>query len=171
MAPNLESLFGGTSGPVGDEFGIGAFPLIAGPEQVLQYLGRYTHRIAIANVRLVSCTDGVVQFRWKDYADHERTKIMALGVEEFLRRFLLHVLPRRFVRIRHFGLLANHHRRATIACARQLLHAPAPVTPSDVVGSADVDRSRCPFCRQGRWHVEILPPLVGPTTTSPDDTS
>ena len=79
----------------------------AGPEQVLRYLGRYTHRIAISNARLVSLTDGVVRFRWKDYADRGRPKIMALSVDEFLRRFLLHVLPRGFVRIRHFGLLAN----------------------------------------------------------------
>ncbi len=78
-----------------------------GPNQVLQYLGRYTHRIAISNARLISLTNGIIQFRWKDYADHGRTKTMALGVEEFLRRFLLHVLPRGFVRIRHFGLLAN----------------------------------------------------------------
>ena len=67
----------------------------------------YAHRIAISNARPISLTDGIVRFRWKDYADHGRTKVMALGVEEFLRRFLLHVLPRGFVRIRHFGLLAN----------------------------------------------------------------
>jgi hypothetical protein len=80
-----------------------AKPPFGGPVQVLQYLGRYTHRIAISNARLVSFTDGVVRFRWKDYTDRGRTKIMALGVDEFLRRFLLPVLPRGFVRIRHFG--------------------------------------------------------------------
>jgi hypothetical protein len=132
----------------------------AGPERVLRYLGRYTHRIAISNARLVRCTDGVVQFRWKDYADRGRTKVMALSVEEFLRRFLLHVLPRGFVRIRHFGLLANRHRRATIACARHLLGQTAPTT--SVADSPPADRDRtCPVCRQGQWQiVEVLRPLV-----------
>src|SRR5713101_380979 len=92
---------------------------IGGQAQVLKYLCRYTHRIAISNARLVSRVDGVVHFRWKDYADGGRPKIMALGVEEFLRRFLVHVLPRGFVRIRHFGFLANRQRRSAIACARQ----------------------------------------------------
>ena len=136
-----------------------------GPEQVLRYLGRYTHRIAISNARLTSLTDGVVRFRWKDYADRGRTKTMALGVDEFLRRFLLHVLPRGFVRIRHFGLLANRQRRATIARARQLLGAPPPASAD--ASRADADRTRCPFCRQGQWQVEILPPrpaALGPLT-------
>ena len=88
-----------------------AKPRFGGPAQVLKYLGRYTHRIAITNARLVSLVDGVVQFRWKDYADRGHTTIMALAVDEFLRRFLLHVLPRGFVRIRPFGLLANRQRR------------------------------------------------------------
>ena len=97
-----------------------------GLAQVLQYLSRYIHRVAISNARLISLTGGVVGFRWKDYADRGRTKIMTLGVDEFLRRFLLHVLPRGFVRIRHFGLLANAHRRRTIACAQQLLGVTTP---------------------------------------------
>ncbi len=131
-----------------------------GPAQVLQYLGRYTHRIAISNARLVSLTDGVVQFRWKDYADRGRTKLMALGVEEFLRRFLLHVLPRGFVRIRHFGLLANRQRRTLIARAQDLLGAPPPARSSDDAGAADGDPTRCPFCHQGHWQVEILAKLA-----------
>lgn len=143
----------------------------AGPAQVLQYLGRYTHRIAISNARLISLTDGIVRFRWKDYADHGRTKVMALGVEEFLRRFLLHVLPRGFVRIRHFGLLANRQRRMAITRARQLLGAPTPPSVSDDAPSADVDPTRCPFCHQGHWHVEILPPLGAPLAPVAADTS
>ena len=86
----------------------------AGPEQVLAYLGRYTHRVALSNDRLVELRDGRVRFRWKDYADRDRVKVMTLEAEEFLRRFLLHVVPRGFMRIRHFGLLANRTRCDTL---------------------------------------------------------
>ena len=142
-----------------------------GPAQVLQCLGRYTHRIAISNARLVSLTDGIVQFRWKDYADRGHTKIMALDVDEFLRRFLLHVLPRGFVRIRHFGLLANRQRRTLIARAQPLLGAPPPATSADEARSAAIDPTRCPFCRQGQWQVEILPPLAPRRAPLTADTS
>ena len=143
-----------------------------GPAQVLQYLGRYTHRIAISNARLVSLTDGVVRFRWKDYADRGRTKVMALDVEEFLRRFLLHILPCGFVRIRHVGLLANRQRRATLACARHLLGTVTPTAASDHPPAADVDPTRCPICRQGHWHVvEILRPVTAPPGPLTPDTS
>ena len=144
----------------------------AGPERVLRYLGRYTHRIAISNARLISLADGIVRFHWKDYADHGRTKVMALGIEEFLRRFLLHVLPRGFVRIRPFGLLANRHRRATIARARHLLGEAAPTTASADSPTPDSDRTRCPVCRQGRWQVvEILRPLAPARVPGPWNTS
>jgi hypothetical protein len=148
-----------------------AKPPFGGPAQVLQYLGRYTHRIAISNARLVSLVDGVVQFRWKDYAEGGRPKVMALAVEEFLRRFLVHVLPRGFVRIRHFGLLANRQRRTLIARAQHLLSAPTPATSSDDALSVDVDPTRCPFCRQGHWQVEILHPLAPLPVPVPSDTS
>jgi hypothetical protein len=82
----------------------------AGPEQVLRYLSRYTHRIAISNNRLVDINDGKVQFRWKDYRDGNRQKLMTLDADEFIRRFLLHVLPDGFQRIRYFGFLANRYR-------------------------------------------------------------
>ena len=153
-------------------WGVYAKRPFGGPAQVLQYLGRYTHRIAISNARLISLVDGVVQFRWKDYADHGQTKILALGVEEFLRRFLLHVLPRGFVRIRHFGLVANRQRRATLACARRLLGTVTPAASSDDPPAADVDPTRCPICRQGHWQVvEILRPLAGPFGPRTPDTS
>lgn len=143
-----------------------------GPAQVLKYLGRYTHRIAISNARLISLVDGVVQFRWKDYADGGRPKVMALGVEEFLRRFLLHVLPRGFVRIRHFGLLGNGQRRATIARARHLLGAPTPAAPGDHQSDADLDHTLCPLCRHGHWQVvEILRPSAPALTPATPDTS
>jgi hypothetical protein len=105
----------------------------AGPEQVLAYLSRYTHRVAIANSRLIACDERGVTFRWKDYREHGRTryKTMSLTTEEFMRRFLLHVLPSGFHRIRHYGLLANANRQRDIATARELLHQPAPTPPAD----------------------------------------
>ena len=103
----------------------------AGPEQVLDYLGRYTHRVAITNHRLVSLDHGRVSFRWKDYRHRHKTKVMALTAHEFLRRFLLHVLPDGFRRIRHYGFLANGHRTKKLAILRTLLAVPtpSPVTP------------------------------------------
>ena len=98
-----------------------AKPPFGGPEQVLAYLGRYTHRVAIANSRLVAMTDDAVSFRWKDYRHEGRPKVMTLAPVEFMRRFLLHVLPPGFHRIRHFGFLANSHRAARLARCRQLL--------------------------------------------------
>lgn len=98
-----------------------------GPEQVLEYLGRYTHRVAIANSRLVAVTDNHVGFLWKDYRHPDKRKVMTLDAEEFIRRFLLHVLPGGFHRIRHYGYLANGHRAAKLARCRRLLAAPAPI--------------------------------------------
>jgi hypothetical protein len=132
-----------------------------GPAQVLEYLGRYTHRVAISNQRLVSLDDRVVRFAWTDYADHDRRKVMALAVDEFLRRFLLHVLPRGFMRIRHFGLLANRHRAARVARCRQLLAAPTPPTAPDAPEVIDALLHRCPVCQVGHWVVvEILPRAI-----------
>lgn len=110
-----------------------------GPEQVLAYLGRYTHRVAIANSRLVDLHDGQVRFRWKDYRHHGKPKVMNLAAGEFIRRFLLHVLPPGFHRIRHFGFLANGHRAIRLARCRELLRAP-PSPPT--VADADY-RDRC----------------------------
>ena len=97
----------------------------AGPEAVLAYLSRYTHRVAISNSRLLALDERGVTFRWKDYRAKGQTryKAMTLSAEEFMRRFLLHVLPSGFHRIRHYGLLANGSRRANLALARELLHA------------------------------------------------
>lgn len=137
-----------------------------GPTQILEYLGRYTHRVALSNERLVRHADGVVHFRWKDYADGARTKVMALEAEEFIRRFLLHIVPGGFVRIRHFGFLANRTRRAKLAQCRALL-APPPAPAAAAIESVaalmlrltGIDIARCPRCHQGRLHVtEILPP-------------
>ena len=97
-----------------------------GPHYVLQYLGRYTHRVAISNHRLVSFTDGQVTFRWRDSAHQNEQKLLALSLDEFLRRFLLHLLPKGFVRIRNFGFLANRNRATLLPLCFQLLGAVAP---------------------------------------------
>jgi hypothetical protein len=98
-------------------------PPFGGPEQVFAYLGRYTHRVAIANSRLVSLTDTAVAFRWKDYRHHGNAKLMTLAANEFIRRFLLHTLPDGFHRIRHYGFLANSHRASKLALCHRLLDA------------------------------------------------
>jgi Putative transposase len=105
-----------------------------GPQHVLDYLGRYTHRVAIANSRLIGLDNGQVRFRWKDYRRPDKPKVMTLDANEFIRRFLLHVLPSGFRRIRHFGFLANVHRTARLATIRTLLDVSAPAAddqPSD----------------------------------------
>jgi hypothetical protein len=111
-----------------------AKPPFGGPEQVLAYLGRYTHRVAIANSRLASLENGQVAFRWKDYRHHDKAKVMTLAADEFIRRFLLHTLPGGFHRIRHFGFLANGCRVAKLALCRRLLAAP---TPTPIPPAAD----------------------------------
>ncbi len=142
----------------------------AGPEQVLEYLGRYTHRVALSNDRILSLDHGRVRFRWKDYADGARVKVMELEAAEFLRRFLLHVVPDGFVRIRHFGLLANRTRKAKLARCRQLLaQPPAPADhPVESVQAlmlrlTGLDIARCAVCHRGRLHVvDIFPPTPRP---------
>jgi hypothetical protein len=135
-----------------------AKPPFGGPEQVLQYLGRYTHRVAIANHRLIDCVDGKVRFHWKDYRHESRQKVMSLGDDEFIRRFLLHVLPSGFQRIRHYGFLANRNRAVKLARCRQLLSAPAPATKRPDASLDYRDRYEqltgkslrdCPKCKQG----------------------
>src|SRR5437667_9107694 len=101
-----------------------AKPPFGGPQQVLDYVGRYTHRVAISNERLLSLEDGQVSFRWKDYRHPQRPKVMTVAAEELIRRFLLHALPTGFQRIRYYGLLANCHRAGKLEVCRQLLSAP-----------------------------------------------
>jgi hypothetical protein len=110
----------------------------SGPEAVLTYLSRYTHRVAISNSRLIANDDRGVTFRFKDYRAHGRTryKTMTLITEEFMRRFLLHVLPSGFHRIRHYGLLANANRKHDIATAREVLHQPPPHPAAEPDGTA-----------------------------------
>jgi hypothetical protein len=135
-----------------------AKPPWGSPEQVLKYLSRYTHRVAIANSRLVFVGDGVVRFRYTDYAAEGTTKVMELQAEEFLRRFLLHVVPTGFVRSRHYGLLANRTRQDKLARARQLLALmaatpllfPASVPETDST-SSPLPAARCPHCAGTHW--------------------
>jgi len=107
----------------------------AGPEEVLRYLARYTHRVAISNRRLIACDEKGVTFKWKDYRIEgaERYKTMTLATDEFIRRFLIHVLPAGFHRIRYYGLLTSSKRAANVARARELLLTPPPVIPIDAI--------------------------------------
>jgi Putative transposase/Transposase zinc-binding domain len=131
-----------------------------GPEYVLQYLGRYTHRVAISNHRLISFADGKVTFRWRDSAHHNEQKLLTLSLDEFLRRFLLHLLPKRFVRIRNFGFLANRQRATSLPLCFQLLPSrSAPQTGQDcstIDGAKDL--WRCPQCAGPMVIIERLTP-------------
>ncbi len=137
---------------------------------MLKYLARYTHRVAISNARLLSLEDDRVSFRYKDYADGGRERTMVLEAAEFLRRFLQHVLPSGFVRVRHSGFLANGCRRAKLALCRELLGGPgdsevvSPVERSEVVSAlaAPVGGGLCPHCGKGRMVVVgEVPPVSG----------
>jgi hypothetical protein len=128
-----------------------------GPEHVLSYLGNYTHRVAISNRRMLGLVDGQVRFRWRDRAHNNRKRVMTLPAEEFLRRFLLHVLPRGFVRIRHFGFLTNRHKQQMLALCRTLL--PPAATASTVqpaAAPADVHFWKCPCCGGAMAVIERL---------------
>jgi len=134
----------------------------AGPKQVLAYLSRYTHRIAISNRRLVGLDDRHVAFSWRDYAHGSTQKIMRLDPHEFLRRFLLHVLPDGFQRIRHVGFLANGHRRTKLAAIRRLLAVAAPTTPGQSGDDASTcdstnNSTPCPCCGGTMTIIEVLP--------------
>jgi hypothetical protein len=125
-----------------------AKPPFGGPEYVLQYLGRYTHRVAISNHRLVSFVQGKVTFRWRDSAHNNKQKLMTLSLDEFLRRFLLHLLPKGFVPIRNFGFLANRQRTTLLPLCFQLLGAAQqPPAEQNVSSASDSpDLWRCPKC-------------------------
>jgi Putative transposase len=126
-----------------------------------RYLSRYTHRVAISNRRLVKADESGVTFKYKDYRidGPDRYKTMTLPTHEFIRRFLLHVLPKGFHRIRHYGLFANGHRAANLAHARELLHVAPPATASETVATADASAPRvepCPRCGGRMLVVEIF---------------
>jgi putative transposase/transposase-like zinc-binding protein len=145
-----------------------------GPAQVLKYLAHYTHRVAISNSRLLELRDGRVTFRYKDYADDHRQKTMTLDTDEFLRRFVQHVLPTGFVKVRHYGLLANRHRTERLAvCRRLLLVANVAANVPAAVQAAPIEPAQprcCPNCRGTRLVYRELPvePAATPTSVPPD---
>ncbi len=162
--------FGGSTQPLADRLVFAAFIAnlkssdwivyakapFAGPRQVVAYLGRYTHRVAISNERVLGLENGKVRFRWRDYRDRSTIKVMQLDAAEFIRRFLLHILPHGFMRIRHYGLFANRHRKAKLARCRALLRQPEPdVRPKETVEAmvkrlTGHDITRCVACGRGQ---------------------
>jgi hypothetical protein len=143
-------------------------PPFDGAKGALQYLGRYTHRIAISNNRILAIRDGHVSFLWRDYADGNRLKTLTLKADEFIRRFLLHVLPPRYVRIRHFGLLANRNCKDNIAACREIIGGGQPILKENVrqetwqeqlLRICGMDVTACPVCQKGRmFRVALLFP-------------
>jgi hypothetical protein len=134
-----------------------------GPEQVLSYLGRYTHRVAIGNHRLENMADGKVSFRWRDYRDHNREKVMTLEASEFIRRFLLHILPDGMCKIRYYGFLSNRKRKERLGACRRLLKMPMQAREPDsstwqelLLQLKGVDVLSCPSCHKGRMASERL---------------
>lgn len=144
------------------EWVVYAKPPLSGPQRVLRYLARYTHRVAITNRRLLACDNGQVTFRWKDYQRGNRQRLMTLDAVEFIRRFLLHVLPRGFQRMRHYGFFANGQRKVKLPRCRELLGqallASAATSPTvDASATASMPPPRadaCPVCRVGRMQVQ-----------------
>jgi hypothetical protein len=135
-----------------------AKPPFGGPEQVLKYLARYTHRVAISNHRLVKLAEGKVTFRYHDYADSRKEKLLTLSAEEFLRRFVQHVLPKGFMKIRHYGLLASRQRESRLHQARRLLLPKLALSASASSAIEPVEPVRCPHCGSVRLaRGELLP--------------
>jgi len=151
------------------EWVVYAKPPFGGPQQVLNYLGRYTHRVAISNNRLLDIDYGRISFHWKDYRDHDQQKTMTLEASEFIRRFLLHVLPDGFQRIRHYGFLGHRYRQAKLALCRQLLGVvmslSGVVPPQDKPDYRDFYEKltgkslrECPLCHRGQMiAIAVLP--------------
>lgn len=161
------------------EWVVYAKPPFGGAQQVLHYLGRYTHRVAISNNRLVSMEDGRVTFLWKDYKRGAAQRPLTLQADEFIRRFLLHTLPHGFQHIRHYGFLANRYRETKLALCRQLLSTPMPIVESRdkedyrdryerLTGKSLRD---CPICGKGHMACIETFPIGSLPRTRPPDTS
>lgn len=158
-----------------DEWVVYAKRPFGGPKQVLDYLGRYTHRVAISNNRLLGIDNARIRFRWKDYRNNSAKSVMTLDADEFIRRFLLHVLPCGLMRIRHYGFLANRHCETKLACCRQLLGTTAPAATSLAAPASTLSGDRqdyrdryeqitgnslrmCPHC--GRGHMVCIETIL-----------
>ena len=160
------------------EWVVYAKPPFGGAEKVLDYLGRYTHRIAISNNRLLRVKDGKVSFSWRNYRQENKVQTMTLEAEEFIRRFLLHVLPSGFMRIRYFGFLSNRHRTEKLKRCRKLLHVHQTAVKSTIVDWKERYESLtgkpvdlCPFCHKGHLiPIRNLSPLRFPFTRPPPQT-
>jgi len=162
------------------EWVVYAKPPFGGAEKVLDYLGRYTHRIAISNNRLLRVKDGKVSFSWRNYRQENKVQTMTLEAEEFIRRFLLHVLPSGFMRIRYFGFLSNRHRTEKLKRCRKLLHVHQTAVKSPIKSLDWKERYEsltgkpvdlCPFCHKGHLiPIQNLSPLRFPLTRPPPQT-
>jgi hypothetical protein len=149
------------------EWVVYAKPPFGGPAQVLDYLGRYTHRVAISNHRLIAFQEGKVSFQWKDRKKHDRKRTMTLDSDEFIRRFLIHILPHGFAKIRYFGFLANSHRSIRLSLCRLSLNAAPPETDPKAADWKTVYQAVtgkpvdiCPSCHEGRMHIiQIVQPF------------
>ncbi len=161
------------------EWVVYAKPPFAGPQQVVDYVGRYTHRVAISNHRLTGIEDGQVKFRWRDYRDNNQQKTMILSAEEFIRRFLLHILPSGFHRIRYYGFLGNRYRKEKLEHCRQLLSMSPPNECSSEPQPCEGYRERyerltghslreCPLCHRGRMITVKLMAAVRSPPAIPD---
>jgi Putative transposase len=153
-----------------------AKPPFGGPDQVLKYLARYTHRVAISNARLLDLRDGRVTFRYKDYADAHKDKKLTLTAEEFLRRFVQHVLPKGFVKVRHYGLLANRAREERLTLCRRLLLLASVTAAEPNKEPVRVEPAQprcCEKCGGGRLVYRELDPVEAEPTgaAAPQDSS
>ena len=162
-----------------------AKPPFDGPERTLEYLGRYTHRVAISNNRILSIDHGMIRFKYRDRRDHDRIKIKSLAASEFIRRFLLHVLPTGLMRIRHFGFLASRCKTSMLAQCRQSLGVPKPepqppkTAAQWMLALTGIDIEACPRCgHRPLQSIELppikrlhLPPRRGPPDTYTDTTT
>ena len=143
------------------------------PQTVLDYLGRYTHRVALSNDRILNVQNGLVTFSYRDRKDRDRKKTMTLDAQEFIRRFLLHVLPDGFMRIRHFGFLANRVKKLALPQCRKLLglnpalpEIPKPSAHELLRELIGIDLSRCPSCKQGTMIIVAELPKISPWNSS-----
>ena len=142
-------------------------PPFGSPLQVLEYLGRYTHRVAISNQRISNFKNGEVTFRWRDYKDGNKNKLMTIDAQEFIRRFLLHILPDNFVKIRHYGLFSNRHRKTKLKRCKEILGVTLDEQEESTSASwqevllklTGIDHLKCPFCEEGMMvQKEVLYP-------------